>query len=99
MLASVVNKIEMLGVQVEHIPGECTVLIQPVDAGFNKPFKGNVCNLWDEWLVNDGLNVDGTVKCPTICQIGEWIIAGMLMVSKRYVCNLWLHSPVNWFQK
>ncbi len=89
MMASVVKKIEMLGVQVEHIPGGCTVLIQPVDIGCNRPFKGNIHNLWDEWLVNDGLNVDGTVKCPTRYQIAEWIVAGMSKVSTKYVCNLW----------
>ncbi len=69
MMASVVNKIEILGVRVEHVPGGCTVLIQPVDIGFDKPFKENVCNLWDEWLVNDGLNVNGTVKSSTRYQI------------------------------
>jgi hypothetical protein len=31
MMASVVQKIQELGVEVKHIPGECTSLCQPVD--------------------------------------------------------------------
>ncbi len=42
MMASVVYKIQELGVEVKHIPGGCTSLCQPVDIGFNKPFKSHV---------------------------------------------------------
>jgi hypothetical protein len=35
MMASVVQKIQELGVEVKHIPGGCTSLCQPVDVGFN----------------------------------------------------------------
>jgi hypothetical protein len=39
MMASVVYKIQDLGVEVKHIPGGCTSLCQPFDLGFNKPFN------------------------------------------------------------
>ena len=39
MMSSVVDSIQPLGVEVEHIPGGCTCLCQPVDVGVNKPFK------------------------------------------------------------
>ena len=39
VMASVVNEIQDLGVEVEHIPGGCTYLCQPVDIGINKPYK------------------------------------------------------------
>ena len=42
MIASVIYKIQELGVKVKHIPGACTSLCQPVDVGFNKPFKSRV---------------------------------------------------------
>ncbi len=87
MMVSVVNKIEISRVQVERTPGGCTALIQPVVVGFYNPFKGNVLNLWDEWLVNEGLNVYGTVNCQIRYQIAELIVAGMLKVS------------TNWFEK
>ena len=34
-----INAIQDLGVEVEHIPGDCTSLCQPVDIRINKPFK------------------------------------------------------------
>ena len=43
MMASVVGKIQDLGVEVEHIPGGCTSICQPVDIGKNKPFKKIGC--------------------------------------------------------
>ena len=39
VMASVVNEIWDIGVEVEHIPGGCTYLCQPVDIGINKPYK------------------------------------------------------------
>jgi hypothetical protein len=46
MMASVVQMIQKLGVEVKHIPGGCTSLCQPVDINFNKPFKDCVCQTW-----------------------------------------------------
>ena len=37
IMTSVVSKIQDLGVEIEHIPGGCTALCQPVDIGINKP--------------------------------------------------------------
>ena len=42
MMGSVVQRIKELGVEVQHIPGGCTSLCQPVDVGFNKPFKDRI---------------------------------------------------------
>ena len=39
VMASVVNEIQDLGVEVEHIPGSCMYLCQLVDIGINKPYK------------------------------------------------------------
>eukprot|EP00977_Amphora_coffeiformis_P025179 scaffold18518_cov153-Amphora_coffeaeformis.AAC.1 len=37
--AEVVQAIEVLGCEVDFIPGGCTGLAQPLDVGINKPFK------------------------------------------------------------
>ena len=47
MMASVVEAVQELGVEVEHIPGGCTGLCQPVDVGVNKPFKNRLRNQWE----------------------------------------------------
>ena len=36
---SISAAIQELGVEVIHIPGGCTGLLQPLDVGVNKPFK------------------------------------------------------------
>ena len=52
---SVVNVIQDLGVQVEHIPGGCTSLCQPVDIGINKPFKVFLRKAWEKWMIDEGI--------------------------------------------
>jgi hypothetical protein len=46
MMASVVKRIQELGIEVKHVPGGFTSLCQPVDVGFNKPFKDPVRRQW-----------------------------------------------------
>ena len=53
MMASVVQKIQELGVEVKHIPGGCTSLCQPVDVGYNKSFKDRLRRLWTSDIVDD----------------------------------------------
>jgi hypothetical protein len=45
MMGLVVQTIQELRVEVKHIPGGCTSLCQPVDIGFNKPFKDHLQKL------------------------------------------------------
>ena len=44
-MGSVVNHIQMLGIEVIHIPAGCTYLYKPIDVGINKPIK---CELRDK---------------------------------------------------
>ena len=55
MMNSVVNAIQDHGVQVEHIPGGCTSLCQPVDIGINKPFKAFLHKACENWMINEGI--------------------------------------------
>jgi hypothetical protein len=51
LMGSVVLAIQELGVEVIHIPGGYTGLLQPLDVGFNKPFKVRVRASWEEWMM------------------------------------------------
>ena len=51
MMTSVVAKINALGVAVEHIPGGCTGLLQPVDVGIGRPLKCRVKQRWSDWMI------------------------------------------------
>ena len=59
IMGSVVMAIQNLGVEVEHIPGGCTYLCQPVDVGVNKPFKKLIRDKWEQWMISEGI-VHGT---------------------------------------
>ena len=72
MMKSIVNAIENLGVEVEHIPGSCTFLCQPVDVGVNKPFKSRMRILWEEWMISTGLHDGKITSLPTRKHIADW---------------------------
>ena len=73
MMNSVVYVIQDLGVEVEHIPGGCTSLCQPVDTGINKPFKAFLHQAWEEWMIDDGIRY-GTTSPPTRELIAKWAV-------------------------
>ena len=55
IMGLVVNAIQSMGCKVQHIPGRCTCLCQPVDVGYNKPFKSQACTSWVRWMILDGI--------------------------------------------
>ena len=73
IMASVVSAIQNLGVEVEHIPGGCTYLCQPVDVGVNKPYKTQMRNQWESWMVGEGI-IHGATSSPTRKKIVEWAL-------------------------
>ena len=46
IMGSVVNAIRSLRCEVQHISGRCNGLCQPMDVGYNKSFKSQVCTIW-----------------------------------------------------
>ena len=50
-MASVNHAINDLGVEVIIIPPGCTGLTQPVDVGYNKPFKDRLRDQYKEWMM------------------------------------------------
>lgn len=98
MMASVVQRIQDMGVEVIHIPGGCTSLCQPVDVGFNKPFKDRVRRLWTEWMVSEGV-VDGATKAPSRLLVAGWVNTVMAMMSAETTImkNAWMKTGYEWF--
>jgi hypothetical protein len=97
MMASVVQAIQELGVEVVHIPGGCTSLCQPVDVGFNKPFKTNVRRDWESWMLFEGI-VHGTTSAPTRLEVTRWIESAFRrMTGSETVKTAWRKTGYNWF--
>jgi hypothetical protein len=70
IIALVVQMIQELGGEVQHIPGGCTSLCQPVDVGFNKPFKDQIQRQWFNWMIAEGI-VHGTTSPPTRLDVAK----------------------------
>ena len=100
MMASVVSKIQELGVEVKHIPGGCTSLCQPVDVGFNKPFKSRVRKMWINWMIAKGVQ-EGTTSLPTRRDVAVWVDEAMAKMKEKQqiIKNAWLKTGFEWFDK
>jgi hypothetical protein len=98
MMALVVQMIQELGVEVQHIPGGCTSLCQPVDVGFNKPFKDRMQQQWLNWMIAEGI-VHGTTSLPTRLDMAKWVDAAMLEMKGegQIICNAWKRHMYEWF--
>ena len=99
-MASVVQKIQELGVEVKHIPGGCTSLCQPIDVSFNKPFNDRLRRLWTLWMISEGI-VHGTTSPPTRLDVAMWVDRAMVDMKAEHgiVRNAWMKSGFEWFDK
>jgi hypothetical protein len=84
MMASVVYKNQELGVKVKHIPGGCTSLCQPVDVGFNKPFKSCVQKMWIKWMIKEGIK-EGTTSSLMRRNVAVWVDKAMSQMKEEDV--------------
>jgi len=96
MMASVVEAIQDMGVEVEHIPGGCTSLCQPVDIGVNRPFKTRIRDQWELWMIHEGV-VHGTTSPPTRLDITNWAIIAKNGLCEEMVKNAWRHGEYAFF--
>jgi hypothetical protein len=96
MMASVVGKIQDLGVEVEHIPGGYTLICQLVDIGVNKPFKNRLRQQWEEWMIEEGL-ANGTTSPPAREDIVRWTRYATVNLPSQIVRNAWRHGDYSWF--
>jgi hypothetical protein len=98
MMALVVQIIQELGVEVKHIPGGCTSLCQPVDVGFNKPFKDRVRQTWQSWMIAEGI-VHGTTSLPTRLDVATWVANAMAEMTREggVIRNRWRKKGYKWF--
>jgi hypothetical protein len=93
MMASVVNYIQSLGIDVIHIPGGCTYLCQPLDVGVNRPLKRHLNQSWEAWMEREGIT---TLAKPSRKLIGEWIVDAYKSLEKQTVVNAWKKKGFEW---
>jgi hypothetical protein len=81
-IKTVVSRIQELGIEVVPIPGGCTCVVQPVDVGFNTPFKSAYRAYFRSWLVQKAM-LYGTIQCP---ERQQWR-CGLLMPLVLFLGN------------
>ena len=96
IMASVLNEIQALGVEVEHIRSGCTYLCQPVDISINKPYKKHLRMRWECWMMAEGL-INGTTCPPTRKDITQWGLYAKNKISVETAKNSWRHGEYSWF--
>ncbi len=97
-MASVVEMIQELGVEVKHIPGGCTPLCQPVNVGFKKPFKDCMRRQWMLWMMSEGI-VHGTTSQSVRLDVANWVnnAMGEMRREIKIVQNTWKKMGYEWF--
>ncbi len=95
MMATIVNGIQDLGVQVEFIPPGCTGLLQPVDIGYNKAFKAKLRTEYNTWLLNQ--DPDQRIPATTCRNVANWIVAAEMNITDNTLKNSWRKTGYSYF--
>ena len=96
MMGQIVEKIQGLGIEVQHIPGGCTYLCQPIDVGVSKPVKSAFADQWDDWL-DVGVLTDGnTMATPSHKLIATWVVKAYWMLESEICHNAWKKKDFEW---
>ena len=104
MMASVVDAIAALGVQVEHIPGGCTGLCQPIDVGICKPLKNHARNKHEDWMMHQQelLRQQGQdnqkIGAPSRETVSSWVIDSLQALGEETIKNSWRHNPYSYYE-
>ena len=96
IMASIVNAIQDTGTEVEHIPGGCTGLTQPVDVRIGKPLKNRIRRHWEDYMLETGLQ-QVLSKPPSRAVMAGWIIESLQSLSTTLVKNSWRHGRYSYF--
>jgi hypothetical protein len=96
MMGSIVNRIQSLGIEVQHIPAGCTYLCQPVDIGINRPIKKAMMEQWEDWMYAGGGVVEGVAKPPSRKLVAEWIIDTHKVITEDTARNAWRKTGFEW---
>ena len=95
MLRSAVEAIQSLGAEVEFIPPGCTGLVQPVNVGFNKPFKAKLRAQFSEWMMRQDPDQPTPAASPR--DIVEWIMEAEREDRDETIRNAWKKTDFLYF--
>ena len=93
-MGSVNRAVNGLGCEVIIIPPGCTGLTQPVDVGYNKPFKNLVRDKYEEWMVTE--SEDLSIP-PRRIDVARWIVQSEREMDTNILRNAWMRHDLEYF--
>ena len=96
MMGGIVTKIQLLRIEVQHIPGGCTYLCQLVDIGVNKPNKIKVAEQCEDWVDTEGVKRGKEMKTPLRKDIANQVEEAYLMLNTGFCKNAWRKRGYEW---
>jgi hypothetical protein len=96
MMGPVVEKIQRLGIEVQHIPGGCTYLCQPIDVGVNRPVKSALEDKWEDWIDAENLSDGNAMTTPSRELIATWVVEAYWMLHTEICKNAWKKKDFEW---
>jgi hypothetical protein len=96
LLGTVADAIHKLGVELEFIPPGCTGLVQPIDVGFNKPYKANYTKLYTEFLMNQ--DADQPLSGAKREDVSQWVLDAVGAISEETFKNAWREKGYSYFE-
>ncbi len=85
LLGSVADTIQSLGVELESIPAGCIGLFQPINTGFNKPYKAAMSQIYTNIMM--GQDPNAPLQGATRHNVFDWILEAVGSISKETVIN------------
>ncbi len=97
MIGPIVEKIQGLGIEVQHTPGRCTSLCQPIDVSINRSIKAGLADTWKDWLEME-LVENGGFQIPTpSCElIANWVVEVYWKLDEEKCKNAWRKKRFEW---
>ncbi|XP_064095201.1 RUS family member 1-like [Macrobrachium nipponense] len=80
-------RLAKINTEIGVIPGGLTSLLQPLDVGLNKPFKDNVRQEWNNWMLHGekSFTKGGTMRAPSLDVLCEFVVKSWDNVKKESV--------------
>ena len=96
LMSSVIHAIQDLRIEVDHIPGGCTGLVQSLDVGVNKPLKNQIRRRWEEYMLEEGLAMTVS-KPPTQQQMATRVMECLDDLGKHIIKAAWRRKGYSYF--